>query len=221
MSDQNPFTASKLPFAMLVSVALAFVLSLVLMFVLELSVVLGLFAAAMILIVAFALMIYFLGEDETVPRPVARPATSHSDTPAEEPEVAVAEPAVEPVAEPADVPEPRAAEEEVAPVADAAPAPVTEDDRADAGKPTGFEVARETGADNLKLIKGVGPKLEALLNSMGFWHFDQIAAWSEAEIAWVDANLEGFRGRVTRDEWVSQAKILAEGGETEFSARKG
>ena len=54
---------------------------------------------------------------------------------------------------------------------------------------------------------------------MGFYHFDQIANWTDAEIAWVDSNLEGFKGRATRDEWVAQAKILAAGGETEFSKR--
>ena len=58
-----------------------------------------------------------------------------------------------------------------------------------------------------------------MLQSFGFWHFDQIAAWNDDEVAWVDAHLEGFRGRATRDEWVSQARILAEGGETEFSQR--
>jgi NADH-quinone oxidoreductase subunit E len=73
--------------------------------------------------------------------------------------------------------------------------------------------------DNLRAIKGVGPKLEALLNEMGFWHFDQIAAWSDEEVAWVDANLKGFRGRVSRDNWVEQAKVLAAGGETDFSNR--
>jgi NADH-quinone oxidoreductase subunit E len=50
-----------------------------------------------------------------------------------------------------------------------------------------------------------------ILNKMGFWHFDQIAAWSKAELKWVDANLAGFKGRATRDEWVSQAKKLAKG----------
>ncbi len=54
---------------------------------------------------------------------------------------------------------------------------------------------------------------------MGFYHFDQVAAWTEAEVAWVDDNLEGFKGRVTRDEWVSQAKLLAAGGETDFSKK--
>jgi predicted flap endonuclease-1-like 5' DNA nuclease len=65
----------------------------------------------------------------------------------------------------------------------------------------------------------VGPKLEQLLHSMGFYHFDQIANWSADEVAWVNANLVGFKGRVSRDNWVEQAKILASGGETEFSKR--
>ena len=90
---------------------------------------------------------------------------------------------------------------------------------APAGAPARMDAPRAGGADNLKKIKGIGPKLEQLLNSMGFYHFDQIAGWSTAEIAWVDENLEGFKGRVTRDDWVAQAKTLAAGGETEFSRR--
>jgi predicted flap endonuclease-1-like 5' DNA nuclease len=86
-------------------------------------------------------------------------------------------------------------------------------------KPETLSAAREGGPDNLKEIKGVGPKLEELLHSMGFFHFDQIANWTADEIAWVDANLQGFKGRVSRDNWVEQAKILAEGGDTEFSKR--
>ncbi|KGK80759.1 hypothetical protein PM03_02175 [Thalassobacter stenotrophicus] len=86
-------------------------------------------------------------------------------------------------------------------------------------KPAGLTAARDGKADDLKLIKGVGPKLETLINSLGFYHFDQIAAWSEDEIAWVDQNLEGFKGRVTRDTWVAQAKALAAGGETEIASR--
>lgn len=88
-------------------------------------------------------------------------------------------------------------------------------------KPTTLSAAREGGADDLKQIKGVGPKMESMLNGMGFYHFDQLAAWSEQEVAWVDANLEGFKGRVSRDNWVEQAKTLADGGETEFSKRVG
>ncbi len=86
-------------------------------------------------------------------------------------------------------------------------------------RPAGLDAPRDGKADNLKEIKGIGPKLEKLCNTLGFWHFDQVAAWTSDEVAWVDANLEGFKGRVTRDKWVEQAKILAGGGETEFSKR--
>ena len=79
-------------------------------------------------------------------------------------------------------------------------------------KPKALKAARKGKADDLKLILGIGPKLEILCNSLGFFHFDQIADWTPAEIAWVDENLEGFKGRVTRDKWVVQAKILAAGG---------
>lgn len=86
-------------------------------------------------------------------------------------------------------------------------------------RPAALDGPRDGKADNLKEIKGVGPKMEKLCNSLGFYHFDQIAAWTPDEVAWVDANLEGFKGRVTRDTWVAQAKILAAGGETEFSKK--
>lgn len=80
-----------------------------------------------------------------------------------------------------------------------------------AAKPQGLTAARDGKADDLKLIKGIGPKLELLCHSLGFYHFDQIANWTAAEIAWVDDNLEGFKGRVTRDAWVAQARDLAAG----------
>ncbi len=86
-------------------------------------------------------------------------------------------------------------------------------------QPEALSGPRGGKADNLKEIKGVGPKLEKLLNEMGFYHFDQIANWTAQEIAWVNANLKGFKGRASRDEWVKQAKILASGGDTEFSKR--
>jgi len=86
-------------------------------------------------------------------------------------------------------------------------------------RPAGLTGARGGAADDLKRIKGVGPKLEQLCHSLGFYHFDQIAAWTADEIAWVDDNLEGFKGRVTRDDWVAQARILAAGGTTEFASR--
>ncbi|UWR34632.1 NADH-quinone oxidoreductase subunit E [Sulfitobacter sp. W027] len=76
-------------------------------------------------------------------------------------------------------------------------------------KPAQLDGPREGGADDLKKIKGVGPKLEQMLNGMGFYHFDQIAQWGPEEVAWVDQNLEGFKGRVSRDNWVEQAARLA------------
>jgi NADH-quinone oxidoreductase subunit E len=81
-------------------------------------------------------------------------------------------------------------------------------------RPEGLAAPRAEGADDLKLIKGVGPGLEATLHRLGYYHFDQIAAWTPEEVAWVDENLEGFYGRVTRDGWVEQARQLAEEGET-------
>ncbi|KIT15816.1 NADH-quinone oxidoreductase chain 2 [Jannaschia aquimarina] len=86
-------------------------------------------------------------------------------------------------------------------------------------RPDALKAPRDGQADDLKRIRGIGPKLETLCNDLGFYHFDQIAGWSDDEVAWVDSNLEGFKGRVTRDEWVKQAKLLASGGETEFSSR--
>ena len=82
-----------------------------------------------------------------------------------------------------------------------------------------MKAPRKAGADDLKLIKGVGPKLEAMLNEMGYFHYDQIAKWGDAEVAWADQNLVGFKGRVSRDNWVAQAGKLAAGEQTEFSNR--
>ena len=65
--------------------------------------------------------------------------------------------------------------------------------------------------DDLKQIRGVGPKLEAMLQNLGVWHFHQIASWGPEEVAWVDGRLEGFNGRIERDEWVSQARALRDG----------
>jgi NADH-quinone oxidoreductase subunit E len=79
------------------------------------------------------------------------------------------------------------------------------------GTPALVSKPRGGKGDDLKLIWGIGPKLEKMLNRMGIWHFDQIAAWSAAELKWVDERLEGFRGRAKRDGWVKQAKKLATG----------
>lgn len=105
---------------------------------------------------------------------------------------------------------------EPAPAPAAVAEPVTEEAVA-ASKPSLLD-APEGAADDLKLIKGVGPKLEDKLNKMGVWHFSQIASWTATEIAWVDDTLN-FKGRINRDDWIGQAKILAAGGTTEFADR--
>ena len=95
-----------------------------------------------------------------------------------------------------------------------APAPDQQADKSAASAavaeaaPEQLSAPRGGVGDDLKKISGVGPKLEALLNEMGFWHFDQIAAWGAAEIAWVDARLK-FKGRIERDDWMTQAATLA------------
>jgi len=85
-------------------------------------------------------------------------------------------------------------------------------------EPDVLKAARDGKADDLKLLKGVGPKLEQTLNELGFFHFDQVAAWTEAQVAWVNARLT-FKGRIERDGWIEQAKKLAAGEETEFAKR--
>jgi predicted flap endonuclease-1-like 5' DNA nuclease len=63
--------------------------------------------------------------------------------------------------------------------------------------------------DDLTRIKGLGPKLAALLGSLGVNSFAQIAAWGDADIDRIDAQLGTFAGRIRRDNWVEQAKYLA------------
>jgi NADH-quinone oxidoreductase subunit E len=78
-------------------------------------------------------------------------------------------------------------------------------------KPLLLAEAREGGPDDLKLIRGVGPKLETMLNAMGIFHFAQMAQWTENNLRWVDQNLGSFRGRALRDDWIGQSKKLATG----------
>ena len=87
--------------------------------------------------------------------------------------------------------------------------------------PATLDEPREGGPDDLKKIKGIGKKLESLLHGMGFYHYDQIASWTADEVAWVNANLEGFKGRVTRDNWVEQARLLEAGDRAAYEAKFG
>ncbi|MBW8755286.1 MAG: hypothetical protein JF595_14270 [Sphingomonadales bacterium] len=94
-------------------------------------------------------------------------------------------------------------------VADAEPAPAT---------PTPVPA---TEADDLRRIKGVGPKLAALLQSLGVTSYAQIAAWTDADIDRIDAQLGTFAGRIRRDSWVEQATFLAAGDTTGFEGKFG
>ena len=120
----------------------------------------------------------------------------------------------------------RAAEEPVEPVQRprAAPAPVRAPRPAPlnmptiADRPPGLPAPRGGAPDDLRMIAGVGPKIESTLNSLGIYHFDQIAAWTPAQISWIDQYLS-FRGRVTREDWIDQARALARGEETDGKRR--
>ena len=74
-----------------------------------------------------------------------------------------------------------------------------------------------SGGDDLKRIKGLGPKLVAILAEQGINSFEQIAAWTDADVERIDATLGRFSGRITRDQWVEQAKLLSAGDEDGFS----
>ncbi len=78
------------------------------------------------------------------------------------------------------------------------------------GKPANLLDAPKGEKDDLKLISGVGPKLEDTLNTQGVFHFWQIAEWKKADIAMMD-DLLSFKGRIERDDWIKQAKALAKG----------
>lgn len=79
----------------------------------------------------------------------------------------------------------------------------------------------EPGGDDLGRIKGIGPKLKALLASLGVTRYAQIAAWDDADIARIDAQLGSFAGRARRDNWVEQAKLLASGDAAAYEAKFG
>lgn len=153
----------------------------------------------------------------------ARPAE-----PAVEPAIAAAAPAaVHPVAIPAAMVAPITAAATVAITPAAAVIPVTPappvvppagEEGYPGAKPTGLAGPRGGEADDLKRIKGIGPQNEGRLHGLGVWHFDQIAAWTEANVDWVGSFL-AFPGRIEREGWLGQAKQLAQGVETEFSKR--
>jgi len=84
----------------------------------------------------------------------------------------------------------------------------------DPRRPVGIE--KPETADDLKLISGVGPKIEGILHSLGIHTFAQIATWNDDHREWVDSYLN-FKGRIDRDEWVKQAEALHKGGVEEYT----
>lgn len=112
----------------------------------------------------------------------------------------------------------RASAEADAPSAVATLPPVAGEADIPGQRPAGLVAAKQAGPDDLKLIKGIGRQNEDRLQALGIWHFAQIAAWTPANVEWVGSYL-AFPGRIEREDWVSQAKILAAGGDTEFAQR--
>ena len=159
----------------------------------------------------------FFGAFQSALETTGKLAAALDDTPPDEPTANVDvrpenfRPAVKAVAKPAPESKPvveRKAKPKltvVAPVS--APMPAAKPVPAAKAKP----LTRTAKADDLKLIAGIGPKLEQVLNANGIRSFAEIAGWSDEEIARLDAEL-GFNGRIGRDDWPGQAKILATRG---------
>jgi predicted flap endonuclease-1-like 5' DNA nuclease len=95
-----------------------------------------------------------------------------------------------------------------------APAPVVR-----SGGP--FLAAPEGQRDDLSRIKGIGPKLATRLDELGVFHYRQIAGWTPADLVEVDSYLGTFKGRIERDRWQSQARLLAAGDDDDFELEFG
>lgn len=113
------------------------------------------------------------------------------------------------------------APESVAPPSPVLPIPTTPAVAAPPQAETIVPTAQNIDGDDLLRLKGVGPKLKTQLTALGVTHFAQIAAWTDADIAAVDAQLGAFKGRPIRDQWVDQAKYLARGDIAGFEAKYG
>ena len=127
---------------------------------------------------------------KTAPKAVAKPVVAKAAVAKKAPAKAAAKPAAKKAA-------PKTATKAApkAKAADAAPQMFT---------------SRPSQVDDLKLISGVGPKLEGVLHGLGVYQFGQVASWKKKDIKWVDDRLQ-FKGRIERDEWIKQAKKLAKG----------
>lgn len=154
-------------------------------------------------------------EPAAPPTPVAAPIAAPPPTPTPFVDPIIAAPVaaapvvVEPVA-PVVPTEPVVPVTSVDPIVEPEPIPVS---------PAVAAVTDEP--DDLLRLKGVGPKLKALLVELGVTRYAQVAAWGDADIAAIDAKLGNFKGRPVRDQWVDQAKYLAAGDIAGFEAKYG
>lgn len=164
----------------------------------------------------------------------APPAAFKADIPA--PAASPVTPPTAPVAAPSaqSVPSPAAAVEPAAVAAAAPAAPVVAND-ASAPTQTAPSAPEETVADtaaalppsasetgdDLTKIKGLGPKIAQIMQPLGVTRYAQIAAWNDADIDRIDAQLGKFQGRIRRDNWVEQARLLANGDASGFEDRFG
>ena len=187
------------------------------------------------LVVAVVLLWWLFGRNrpEEIAPPVTPPAEPKKPLEAVKPEIVAAEPARFKPKEPAPVPAapPPPAPAPAAEAAPAAPAAESPEEPTVPAEPTP-EPAPEAPppapaptpaakADNLQLLKGIGPKLAGLLNGLGVTSFQQIADWTEADIAAIDPQLGAFQGRIARDNIVDQAAYLARGDKAGFEAKYG
>ena len=108
---------------------------------------------------------------------------------------------------------------------DAAPAasipPVTPEGLAGVGAAVAAGADPANRGDDLKRIKGLGPKVETILHAIGVTTFAEIAAWDEADVDRIDAQLGAFAGRIRRDDWRGQARLLAQGDLAAYEASFG
>lgn len=189
------------------------------------------------LVVAVVLLWWLFGRSKAgdIAPPAAEPAKPAKPLEPVKPEIIAAEPARFKPIEPAPAPAPVANDPpppvpEAAPVADSAPpspapeptpTPSPEPTPEPAATPTATSTATPSAPDNLQLLKGVGPKMVGLLGGLGVTRFEQIAAWTDDDIARIDPQLGAFRGRIARDNIVDQARYLARGDKAGFEARYG
>ena len=157
---------------------------------------------------------------EPVPTPVVTP------TPPPIAKTPPPPPVVAPIAEPDSAPEPTPPPAPIAPApvepAAAQPiAPAAPPEPQPAPTPTPTPEVTELKADNLQLLKGVGPKMVALLGGLGVTSYQQIANWTDADVAAIDPQLGAFQGRIARDNIVDQAGYLARGDKAGFEAKYG